>query len=184
MGVLTRQGTHGIGMFEEDENADMILLDSVAYSISDDGTASEADEDDQVPFVMVTSFQPPQRVKPPRRTTRKKVMEVFERNKNSPMSFRISGKFGYISTKQQTYWDVNGTIFGFSIPSWQKDISGEGPQCCFLADDKSRGGRVSDFETGEGAILEWAKCGRFHLGFPQDEEFDELRLRRSSTTER
>ena len=182
IGFISNQGTHGIGIFEDDEN-DMILLDSTAYNISEDGEATRADKEDQLPFVMVTAFQAGQRVKTPKGTTSKRVKEVFERGKNTPMPFRINGKFGYISTKQETYWDVTGTIFGFSIPSWQRDISGEGLQCCFLAEDGRKGGRVSEFETGDGAVMEWAKCGRFHLGFPQDEEFEELRLRRSSTTE-
>ena len=175
VGFLMNHGTHGIGVFE-DEESDMIQIDSITYTFEEDGEATRADKEDQMPFVMLTVFQPSQRVKPPKGTTSKKVKEVFERGKNTPMSFRITGKFMYISTKQQTYWDVQGTIFGFSIPGWQKDISGDGLQCCFLADDKKRGGRVSDFETGDGAVLEWAKCGRLHLGFPQDEEFDRLRL--------
>lgn len=172
---LTNHGTHGIGVFE-DEESDMIQIDSVAYSIEDSGEALRADKEDTMPFVMVTVFQPTQRVKPPAGTTSKKLKEVFERGKNTPMPFRISGSFKYISTKQQTYWDVKGTIFGYAIPSWQKDISGEGLQSCFLAEDKKKGGRVNDFETGEGAVLDWAKCGRFHLGFPQDEDYEALRL--------
>ena len=179
---LTNHGTHGIGIFEDDAT-DMIQIDSVAYNLDDNGSATKADKEDQLPFVMVTVFQPTQRVKPPKGTTSKKVKEVFERSKNAPMPFRITGNFHYISTKQQTYWDVNGTIFGYNLPSWQRDISGEGLQSCYLAEDKTKGGRVADFETGEGAVLEWAKCGRFHLGFPQDEEFDQVRLRRSSISE-
>jgi alpha-acetolactate decarboxylase len=62
------------------------------------------------------------------------------------------------------------------VPKWQAAISGEDLQCCFLSEDKTSGGRVVEFETDEGAILEWAKCGRFHLGFPQDEEYEELDL--------
>ena len=177
VGFIMNHGTHGIGIFEEEES-DMVHIDSTPYAFAAEGEATRADKEDQLPFVMVTVFPPSQRVKPPMGTTSKKVKEVFERGKNTPMPFRITGKFGYISTKQQTYWDVKGTIFGFSIPSWQSHISGEGLQCCFLAEDKKRGGRVSDFETGDGAILEWAKCGRFHLGFPQDEEFEQLRLER------
>lgn len=175
VGFLMNHGTHGIGVFE-DEGSDMIQIDSLTYTFDEDGEATAADKEDQLPFVMVTIFKPSQRVKPPKGTTSKKVKEMFERNKNTPMSFRIAGTFSYISTKQQTYWDVKGTIFGFKIPSWQKDISGDGLQCCFLAEDKESGGRVADFETGEGAVLDWAKCGRLHLGFPQDEEFDQLRL--------
>ena len=182
VGFLQNQGTHGIGIFE-DEESDMVQIDSIAYAFSDDGEATRADKEDQMPFVMVTAFQPSQRVKAPKGTSSKKVKEVFVRSKNTPLPFRISGSFQYISTKQQTYWDVKGTIFGFSIPSWQQDISGEGLQCCFLADDKKKGGKVSEFETGEIAVLEWAKSGRFHLGFPQDDEFEQIRLRRASVSQ-
>jgi len=177
---LTNHGTHGVGVFEDDEESDrpndMIQIDTIAYTIDKNGTAVRAERDESMPFVMVCVFQPTQRVKPPVRTTKEKVLEVFKRSKNTPMPFRISGMFKYINTQQQTYWDVKGTIFGYCVPSWQKDVSGEGLQSCFLSDDKKKGGRVLDFETGEGAVLDWAKCGRFHLGFPQDQEFEELRI--------
>ncbi|KAK5121129.1 hypothetical protein LTR85_005613 [Meristemomyces frigidus] len=183
---LTNHGTHGIGFFESDEEDDnneaerpndMIQVDSVAYTLDKDGTAIRAAREDQMPFTMVCVFQPTQRVKPPTSTSSAKVKEVFERaGKNTPMPFRITGLFKYLNTQQQTFWDVKGTIFGFWVPGWQKEVSGEGLQSCFLSDTKKAGGRVVDFETGEGAVLEWAKCGRFHLGFPQDEEFEVLRI--------
>ncbi|KAF7191061.1 Alpha-acetolactate decarboxylase [Pseudocercospora fuligena] len=172
---LTNHGNHGIGVCE-DEESDLIQVDGVAYSIDKDGDVEKADKDEQLPFVMVTIFQPTQRVKPPPSTTSKKLKEVFERGKNTPMPFRLKGPFKYINTQQQTYWDVSGTIFGYAVPEWQKAISGERLQCMFLSEDKKNGGRVVDFETGDGASLEWAKCGRFHLGFPQDDEYEELRL--------
>lgn len=172
---LANHGNHGLGVFE-DEESDMVQIDGVTYTIDKDGDAEPAEKDDQLPFVMVTIFQPTQRVKTPPSTTSKKLKEVFEAGKNTTMPFRIRGTFKYINTKQQTFWDAKGTIFGFCIPKWQSAVSGEGLQCCFLSEDKENGGRVEDFETGEGAVLEWSKCGRLHLGFPQDEEFDELRL--------
>ena len=174
---LTNHGNHGIGVFE-DEESELIQVDGVAYSIDKDGDVEPADKEDQLPFVMVTIFDPKKRVKPPPSTTSKKLKEVFEAGKNTTMPFRLKGSFKYINTQQQTYWDVKGTIFGFCIPNWQGHISGEGLQSCFLAEDKAKGGRVSNFETGEGALLEWAKCGRLHLGFPQDDEFEQLRLER------
>ncbi|EMC98616.1 hypothetical protein BAUCODRAFT_119935 [Baudoinia panamericana UAMH 10762] len=182
---LTNHGTHGVGIFEAEEDDDgneqspndMIQVDSVAYVIDSNGTATKADKNDQMPFTMVTVFQPVQRVKPPSGTTLKRVKELFEgRSKNTPLSFRVQGSFKYINTQQQTYWDVKGTIFGFGIPAWQKEVSGDGLVSCFLSDDKKKGGRVVDFETGDGAMVDFSKCGRFHLGFPQDEEYEQLRL--------
>nr|OQO25838.1 hypothetical protein B0A51_09750 [Rachicladosporium sp. CCFEE 5018] len=181
---LTNHGTHGIGYFELDEDDplstrpnDMIQIDSVAYSIDPSGAAARADKEDSMPHTAVTVFQPSQRVRPPIGTSGEKVKEVLWKDgKNTPMPFRVKGRFKYISTQQATLWDVSGTIFGFCFPTWQKGLSGEGLQCCFLSEDKRAGGRVEEFETGEGAGLEWGRCGRFHLGFPQDEEYDALRI--------
>jgi alpha-acetolactate decarboxylase len=172
---LTNHGNHGVGLFD-DEESHMIQVDGVAYSIDKDGDAQPAEKDEQLPFVMVTIFQPKERAQPPTSTTSKQLQEMFERSKNTPMPFRLQGEFKYINTQQATFWDVRGVIFGYCIPDWQKAISGDRLQCMFLDADKNRGGKVLDFETGEGTVLEWAKCGRFHLGFPQDEDYEELRL--------
>lgn len=184
---LTNHGTHGVGVFEAEEDdddggndlppSDMIQLDSVTYAIDSEGDVSRAEKGDQMPHTLVTVFQPSQKLKPPAGTRFKKVRELFaSKAKNTPLPFRITGSFKYIGAKQATYWDVEGTIFGFCIPEWQKAISGDGLQCCFLTKDAQRGGKVVDFEMGDGAMLEFAKCGRFHLGFPQDEEYEELRI--------
>ena len=180
---LTNHGTHGVGIFESDEDEegerpnDMVQVDSIAYSLDKDGKATRADKQDQMPFTMVCVFQPTQRVKPPAGTGSKKVKEVFDRaGKNTPMPYRVTGTFKYLNTQQQTFWDVKGTIFGYWIPSWQREVSGEALTSCFLSDDKKVGGRVLEFETGEGSSLDWAKCGRFHLGFPQDPEFERLNV--------
>ena len=172
---LRNHGNHGIGYFE-DEESEMIQVDSVAYSISPSGAVTVADKEEQLPHVLVTIFQPTKRAKCPESTTSKDVKARFEGSKNTPMPFRMRGTWKYINTQQATYWDVEGTIFGFAIPSWQKSVSGDGLVGGFLSEDKKLGGRVIEFETGPETTLEWAKCGRFHLGFPQDEEFEELRL--------
>lgn len=182
---LTNHGTHGIGIFEAEEDddgdelppKDMIQMDSVAYAVDSDGDVERADKEDQMPFTMVVVFQARERIKPPKGTTHKKILELFgAKAKNTPLSFRVTGSFKYLNTQQATHWDVKGTVFGFCVPAWQKEVSGDGLQSRFLSDDKKKGGRVLDFETGDGATLEWAKCGRFHLGFPQDEEYEQLRL--------
>ncbi|KAF2483512.1 hypothetical protein BDY17DRAFT_324237 [Neohortaea acidophila] len=87
---LATQGTHGLGISEDDE-ADMLQLDSECYTFSDEGEAARADPEDQMPFVMVTAFQPAARVKPPRGTTSATIREVFEgkAGKNTPLPFRL-----------------------------------------------------------------------------------------------
>jgi alpha-acetolactate decarboxylase len=172
---LTNHGNHGVGLFD-DEESEMIQVDGVAYNIDPDGVVMPAEKDEQLPFVMVTIFQPNKRLSPQAGTTKKQLVEILKPAKNTPLPFRLRGSFSYINTKQQTVWDAKGTIFGFYVPTWQTAISGPGLQCCFLSDDKRTGGRIVDFETSEGTVLEFAKCGRFHLGFPQDEEYEELSI--------
>ena len=175
VGFLSNQGNHGIGLFD-DEESEMIQVDGVTYILDRDGDAEKADKEEQLPFVMATMFQPMQRAKPPSSTTNTMLKEVFAKGKNTTMPFRIKGPFKYINTRQQTFWDVRGVIFGFYVPTWQSAISGEGLQCCFLSENKKQGGHVIDFETGDGAVVEWAKCGRLHLAYPQHDEFEELEL--------
>jgi len=92
------------------------------------------------------------------------------------MSFRVEGAFKSIDTEQKSFENIHGTIFGFVIPSWQKKVSGQGLVCWFLSGDKKFGGRVKEFTVREAVEVDWAKCGRFHLGFPQDDEYEELKI--------
>jgi alpha-acetolactate decarboxylase len=178
---LTNHGTHGTGYFESVSSTarphDMIQLDSIAYTIGKDGTAKPAERGACMPHTSVVVFQPTYRLKPTPGTTSSKIKEeVFNMGRNTPMSFRVEGAFKSVTTEQKSYESVKGTIFGFVIPSWQEEVSGEGLVCCFLSEDKKTGGRVKEFETGEAAEVDWAKCGRFHLGFPQDDEYEELKI--------
>lgn len=88
---------------------------------------------------MTTAFQPKKRITSPSSTTAKRVKELFEQNQNTPLPFRLKGSFKYINTTQKTYWDIEGTIAGFCIPSWQKAVSGDGLQCMFFSEDKESG---------------------------------------------
>ena len=176
---LTNHGTHGTGYFESSSGSgrpdDMIQLDSIAYSIDSTGSAAPAEKSACMPHTSVVVFQPTYRFKAPPGTSSSKVKEeVFSMGRNTPMPCRATGGFKSIQTEQKTYSDVKGTIFGFVIPPWQKEVSGDGLVCCFLSEDKKTGGRVKEFEAGEVLEVDWAKCGRFHLGFPQEEKYEQL----------
>lgn len=177
---LTNHGTHGIGIFED--GSDMIQIDQKAYVLDKNGKASQGPQNKQLPFVKVCVFQPSYRTTAPVGTNIGSLRKVFESGgpsaggSNTPMPFAVKGGFKSVKTTHQTFENAYGTIFGYAIPSWQSGVSGEGMQCCFLSGDKMTGGRVTEFESNAGTNVEWAKCGRFHLGFPQDEEFEGLEL--------
>jgi acetolactate decarboxylase len=166
---LTSHGTDGIGVYEDGTR--MILLEGQAHVIRKDGSAVPASMNAQLPFAMVTIFQPTYRVQLPSLT-----LEGLEdlisspefgpaRGINTVMPFKMSGKFASVNLEEgSTLQVVSGTVFGFVVPKWMKDISGPRIHAHYLDDSGSKGGVVSDFEINDGITLGFAKCGRFHLG--------------------
>lgn len=87
------------------------------------------------------------------------------------------------NAKQWSLSDVKGTIWGISSPEWAQGISVAGVHCHFVTDadvaggKDVRGGRVRDFEVGgEGVEVSWGVTGRYHLGMPRGEEWENLEL--------
>lgn len=178
---LTSHGTDGIGVYED--GTLMILKDKQAHAISKHGTAKPAPMDARLPFAMVTVYQPSFRLKVPSIT-----LESFDelvssselgpaKGVNTVMPFRIAGRFDSLDFADGAPRKaIDGTIFGFVVPAWMKHISGERIHAHFLDASEEVGGEVVDFRMNEEAVLSFAKCGRFHLGFPQGEEWEETKL--------
>jgi acetolactate decarboxylase len=181
---LTSHGTHGLGVYE-DGNL-MLLLERQAYSIRKDGAVVPAPMDALLPFAMVTVFQPTYRVKLPELS-----FNGFEeligseelgaaKSVNSLMPFLMRARFKEVDMKAGgTLKDVEGTMFGFVVPSWMREISGPRIHAHFVDEEEGKGGRVEGFEIEEEVTLGFAKCGRFHLGFPQGPEWEDVQLGRS-----
>ncbi|KAF1918627.1 alpha-acetolactate decarboxylase [Ampelomyces quisqualis] len=178
---LTSHGTHGIGIYED--SSLMILLDRSAYAIRKDGTAVPAPLDDKLPFAMVTVFQPTYRFKLPSLSLEEleALVEAQDlgvaRGVNTLMPFQISTTFSSVALEQGgSLHGVEGTIFGYVVPKWMREISGPRIHAHFLNEEESKGGRVEGFEVEGEVHLGFAKCGRFHLGFPQGPEWEDVRL--------
>lgn len=200
---LTSHGTDGIGVYEDGTR--MILLDRQAHVLRKDGSAVPAPTNAQLPFAMVTIYQPTYRVQLPSLTLEEleDLMSSSElgpaKGVNTVMPFKMSGKFASVSLEEGSNLQaVSGTVFGFVVPKWMKDISGPRIHAHFLDESGSKGGLVSDFEIEDGITLGFAKCGRFHLGyvccfehyivcdlllltscsFPQGPEWEDMKLSR------
>ena len=150
----------------------MVQMDQIAYKFSSSGAASKATQSEQLPFVMVCVFQPENRVlQEGGGDTLANLRSTFEGKgrtghdgKNTPMPFAVRGAFERVQTEQGTLENVQGTIFGYAIPPWAREVSGESIRCAFLNGDKTKGGSVVDFKSQHGTFVEWARTGRFHLG--------------------
>ena len=178
---LTSHGTDGIGIYED--GSLMVLVDRQAYAIRKQGTAVPAPQDARLPFAMVTIFQPTYRVQLPSLTFEglEDLISSTElgpaKGINTIIPFKIVGAFASIVLEPGgTRTGVEGTVFGFVVPKWMKDISGPRIHAHFVDESGNKGGRVSDFEIEEAVTLSFAKCGRFHLGFPQGPEWEDMKL--------
>lgn len=181
---LTSHGTDGIGIYE-DGNL-MILLDGQAYAVRKEGTAVPAPLQERLPFAMVTVFQPTHRIQLSALTLDdlEELMSSTElgpaRGVNTLMPFKITTIFTSMSLEQGGHHtNIGGTVFGFIVPKWMREISGPRIHAHFLDEEESKGGRVESFEVDGGVTLGFAKCGRFHLGFPQVPEWEDVRLSRN-----
>ncbi|KAH3912520.1 hypothetical protein HBH56_116090 [Parastagonospora nodorum] len=181
---LTSHGTHGLGVYE-DGNL-MLLLERQAYSIRKDGAVVPAPVDAQLPFAMVTVFQPTYRLKLPELSFDglEELIGSEElgaaKSVNSLTPFLMRARFKEVDVEQGgTLKDVEGTMFGFVVPRWMKEISGPRIHAHFVDEEEGKGGRVEGFEIEEEVALGFAKCGRFHLGFPQGPEWEDVKLGRS-----
>jgi alpha-acetolactate decarboxylase len=180
---LTSHGTDGIGIFED--GTLMLLTNSVTYNLKD-GHAKPALMHARLSFAMVTIFYPGHKL-----DTRGLSIDTLDSQlsssnlghiwgANSLMPFRIEGNFTSIEIDGGSeHRDVKAAIFGFVVPSWMEGISGPRTHCHCVMEETDRkerfGGKVKRFETRR-ATLGFAKCGRFHLGFPQGEEWETQEL--------
>jgi alpha-acetolactate decarboxylase len=180
---LTTHGTDGLGVYED--GSLMILLDEQAYGIRKEGAVVPAPMNNRLAFAMVTIFRPTHRVELPELSFEglEELMESSElgpaRGINTLMPFKLHAKFSSLSLEVGgTLSAVEGTIFGFVVPRWMRDTCGPRIHAYFLDEDESKGGRVDGFEIEENVTLGFAKCGRFHLGFPQVPEWEDVKIQR------
>jgi alpha-acetolactate decarboxylase len=181
---LTSHGTDGIGVYE-DGNL-MILLDRQAYALRKDGTVVPGPMDARLPFAMVTIYHPTYRIQLPSLNLEglEDLISSSElgpaKGINTLMPFKITATFASVALEQGgSLTGVEGTIFGVVVPTWMREISGPRLHAHFLNEEETKGGMVADFEIEEKVTLGFAKCGRFHLGFPQGPEWEDVKLSRN-----
>ncbi|KAF3009473.1 hypothetical protein E8E13_002712 [Curvularia kusanoi] len=177
---LTSHGTDGIGSFEDGHL--MILNNGEAYALSKDNKASPAPMDARLPFAMVTIFRPTFRMEVPSLDLESlddllsSPKLAHARAVNTLAPFKVVGLFKSVEfTGGGEQRGLKGIVFGYAVPTWMKHICGPRLHAHFLADSGEVGGKVEDFET-DVATLSFAKTGRFHLGFSQSQEWEDVRL--------
>jgi alpha-acetolactate decarboxylase len=158
-------------------------------------------------FVIVTKFLPEYQLNVKGQLERSSLLDVFNSQgldagaKNSFIPFKIRGTFSKIKIQRNNILrrqqkleepfedelvDVKGTVFGFHGPEFFNGVSVIGAHCCFLGDrdasGQRQGGGFVDFETKGEVEVTWAVTGRYHLGFPRGDEWEELNITTASAS--
>jgi acetolactate decarboxylase len=165
-GELKKHGNLGLGTLN-DLDGEMIGLDGVFYQVKSDGKVSVVPDDARTPFAVVTFFDPDESLPLTKELSCKELESYIDSlllTKNILYALKIEGRFYYVKTrsvpkqekpfpplteavKHETYFElknVKGTMVGFWLPEYVKDINTPGFHLHFITDDRKAGGHVID----------------------------------------
>jgi len=191
LSALTAHGDFGIGTFHA-LDGEMIFLDGVFYQIKADGKIYEPEKSILTPFATVTFFHPEvnYHIKKLSFTQFKTEIDSLMVSSNLFYAIKMHGTFSRVKTRsvpaqQKPYLplveitsnqpefekqEVTGTLSGFYCPPFVTGINVPGYHMHFLADDKSFGGHVLEFEMTEGTL--WLdQINDFRMLLPEEGGF-------------
>lgn len=165
-GELKKHGDFGLGTLN-DLDGEMIGLDGVFYQVRSDGKVFVVPDTARTPFAAVTFFDADKSVtlsKPLGCRELESYIETLLPSKNIFYALRVEGSFDNVKTrsvpkqkkpfppltevvKRQTYFeleDVRGTMAGFWLPEYMKEINAAGFHLHFISEDRGSGGHVLD----------------------------------------
>ena len=165
-GELKKHGNFGLGTLN-DLDGEMIGLDGVYYQVKSDGKVSILPDDAKTPFAVVTFFEADESLPLYKEISCKELESYIESlfpTKNILYAVKIDGRFDYVKTrsvpkqqkpfpplteavKHETYFEfknIKGTMVGFWLPDYMKDLNATGFHLHFISDDKESGGHVLD----------------------------------------
>ncbi|MFZ2625153.1 MAG: acetolactate decarboxylase [Propionibacterium sp.] len=189
---LLEHGSFGIGTFNA-LDGEMVVVDGVAYQLRGDGTVVVAQGAAESPYAVVTDFDSTVTRVAPSDSTRADMGTFIDELTDSPnymYALRITGRFSWVTARTVTrqekpyrpmtqatdddavlrFEDTFGTVVGFRTPLYEQGIGVPGCHAHFIAEDRTHGGHVLDFELAEGSV-ELCLCTDLHLRLPLNHEF-------------
>ncbi|MEW6146022.1 MAG: acetolactate decarboxylase [Thermodesulfobacteriota bacterium] len=165
-GELKKHGDLGLGTLNG-LDGEMIGVDGVFYQVRSDGKVVVVPDTAVTPFAAVTFFEPDRSLTLTKALSCKDLESYLESlfpSKNIFYAVKIEGSFDHVKTrsvprqkkpyppltevvKRQSYFelsDIKGTMAGFWLPAYVKDINVAGFHLHFITQDKESGGHVLD----------------------------------------
>jgi acetolactate decarboxylase len=191
VGQLRTHGDFGLGTFSG-LDGEMIMDRGECYRATADGELSKAEDDREVPFALVTWFEPDVDASLGEEVTLADLtrrIDVMRPSKNLFAGLRVEGIFDELSlraacparlgeglveaTSHQSEFQLEnarGSLIGFWAPEYTMTVSVPGYHFHFIAHDRSRGGHVLDVRAHDLTIEVHAERD-IHLSLPETEEF-------------
>jgi acetolactate decarboxylase len=188
---LKGHGDFGLGTFSG-LDGEMILIDSTCLRATAGGAVSEAPDELQVPFALVTWFQDDEITSLDEATTLDDLQAHLDSTRpteNLFMAIRAEGAFSDLSmraacralpgeglvdaTAHQSEFevsDIEGTLVGFWSPEYSRAVSVPGYHFHFISDDRAVGGHVLGLRARRLTVRRHVESD-LHLALPETETF-------------
>jgi len=164
---LKPHGDFGLGTFEG-LDGEMVVLDGKFYQIKSDGVAYPVKNNSKTPFSAVTFFRQERSLRLTGLLTYQELISQIDEQlptSNLPYAIRLKGTFpslkvrsvpkqtppysplGEVISQQQVVFEfqnVQGTLVGFRLPQYLKDVNAAGYHFHFITSDRRKGGHLLD----------------------------------------
>ncbi len=195
---VQRNGDFGLGTFDGIDG-EMVVHEGIVYQVLSTGAVVKADANTGVPFASVHHFLSDfnatlKEIKS--YDALKSVLDNYTQCKNYPCAFKIQGTFDYVKTRSApkaskpypplaeyitenqnffTSEHINGTLIGYALPGYFKQLNVPGYHFHFISDDKKFGGHVLQVSL-KNATLELDRLFDVKLKLLRTSEFEKSTL--------
>ncbi len=196
-GELKEKGDFGLGTFNH-LDGEMIGLDGKFYQVRSDGTVHEVSDSMKTPFAVVTFFEADKVEtidKPLSCNEFKEYISSLLPTRNIFYGIKVKGDFSYIKArsvpkqkkpypplaevaKEEAIFEfnnINGTMVGFWLPEYLKDINISGFHFHFISDNEKSGGHVLECNL-KNVQLEIDYIRDINISLPDTKSFNTLNI--------
>ncbi len=173
-GELKTHGDFGLGTLNK-LDGELVGLDGIFYQVTSDGKMHIVEDNTKTPFAVVTFFNPDQTLKIDKPTSCDQLYKLVQSelpSANLPYAIMVKGIFNFVHARsvpaQQTPYpslgdvikeehkfefnDTTGTMVGYWMPGFMKDINTTGFHFHYITTDKTTGGHVLDCDIKEAEV--------------------------------
>lgn len=188
---LARHGDMGLGTFVG-LDGELVMIDGDCFRATAGGVVTQPNDDMEVPFALVTTFDPDRVFEVDRVSGMSSLQRQLDRLRPSQNIFaavRIDGVFDELmlraacparegegllaATQHQSEFrqvGMEGSLVGFWAPDYTRAISVPGYHLHFISSDRSVGGHVLEMSGGPMSVKIQLESD-VHLAIPETEEF-------------